>query len=381
MLRAGISSFVCVAALAACAEPAIDMSLQLPSMERAAGYNLSCIGAVQVFIRGNDRGGGSEDSPGRPADDSYDCVEVEGIDSFAKLRQTIAGRFSLAIPGSGILGVDVRASTGTCKKDNAPGDTITYGLAQYRGGEQLVIPLVPNLSCNATRMESVRPVDLLALTRGGVCPGPISDAVMGGVESATIHPTAFAESFIDYNNDFASVIGGVASLPLYLTTDEDSCIAINYWDKDEAYTTDSCVRRSQGVCSAAGQIEVPIVTYDVAYQAVNAQYVDDYGGFVIGGVWGTDAVGTKVRLTGATVRPAKPADAERTKIVYAEYPAGAPAPKEIAGAAATNATGLFIVYVGQPRDFIVSASGYRDETVRMGSPDEPSTALILMTKR
>jgi hypothetical protein len=146
-------------------------------------------------------------------------------------------------------------------------------------------------------------------------------------------------------------------------------------------TTAACARRGNGVCTtAAGQIELPIIDGNVAYQAANVDALDQYGGWVIGGVWGTDAAGAKVKLAGATVKPAKPADADRIKIVYADYPAGAASPRELAGATSTNATGLFIVYVGRPIDFVVSAPGYRDETLRMGSPDEPSTALILLSR-
>lgn len=79
------------------------------------------------------------------------------------------------------------------------------------------------------------------------------------------------------------------------------------------------------------------------------------------------------------VRPANTADADKIKIVYADLPAAVP--QALAGATATSATGLFIAYVGHPLDVIVSAPGYADETVRIGSPNEPSTALVVLSKR
>ncbi len=378
MTRSPILALGAAAALSACGEAAIDMRLEPPPPDMATRFVVSCIGAVEVFVRGNDRGR-SEDYEETPADDTYACIEVGGVGSYADLRGAIAGRFQLDLPGSGLAGVDVRGSTGSCKKDNAPGDTLFYASAEYDGGDELVIPMTPHLSCNAMRPETVRPVDLLALTKTGVCPGPLPDN-SGGVDSTTIHPSALDDAYLDFNNDFASLAGGVATLPLYVVTDDASCVALSYWDNPDVMTTASCVRRMPGVCSQPNQIELPIIGYAEAYGAANVETVDEYGGLVIGGVWGDNGAAGKVKLAGATVRPAKAADAARAKVVYADYPAGAANPRELAGATATNATGLFIAYVGRPIDFIVSAPGYRDETVRMGSPDEPSTALILLSR-
>jgi hypothetical protein len=373
--------FGAAAALAACAEPVIEMRLELPPADKAARFDVSCVGAVEVFVRGTDRGlpGGFTD-PGTPADDVYDCITVDGVSSYAELRQAIAGRFQLALPDSGLAGVDVRGSTGTCKKDNAPGDTIFYAAAEHDGGDALVIPMTPNQSCNKKSIEDVRPVDLLALTRSGVCPPPVPDGADRGVDSATMHPTALNETYFDYNGDYAGIAGGVAKLPLYPSTGDEACIAVDYWENADVMTSMSCVRRGPGVCSTPDQIELPIISYAAAGMTVDIQAVDAYGGAVIGGVWGTTPTGGRVKLPSATVKPARPADADKVKIVYADYPAGAMSPRELPGATATNATGLFIAYVGRPIDFIVSAAGYADEIVRMGSPDDPSTALIVLTR-
>jgi hypothetical protein len=343
---------------------------------------VSCVTAVEVSARGTDRGRLPEgpSDPGQPADDIDDCIEISDVHSYAEVRREIAGRFALALPVSGLAGVDVRGSTGTCKKDNAPGDPIFYASARYKGGDELVLPVVPSLSCAGKRPEAVRPVDLLALTRTGQCPALLPDN-LGGVDAGTIHPLALAEAIFDPGDDIGTMVGNVASLPLYVTTTEPSCIALAYGDNGGAMTTASCVRRAPGVCTTGNQIELPIIDGNIAFQAASVATIDQYGGWVIGGVWGTDATGTKIKLAGATIKPARTTDSERAKIVYADYPTGAASPRELAGATSTNATGLFFAYVGRPIDFIVSAPGYRDETVRMGSPNEPSTALILLTKR
>lgn len=361
------------AALSACAEPAIEMRLQLPPAEKASRFDVSCVTAVEVFARGEDRG----DDEDLPADDLRACITIDGASSWSKLRSAIAGRFELALPGSGLAGVDVRGSTGTCKKDNTNGDTIFYASAGYGGGDELVLPMTPILSCADKVLETVRPVDLLALTRDGVCPGPLPDN-SGGVDSIAIHPTALSDADWEYNDDFGLLTGGVVSLPVYRSADDASCAGLSYWENGDARTTESCVRRGDGVCSQLGQIELPIIAYGAAYEAADLATVDEYGGWVIGAVWGLDGT-TRRKLEGATVRPAKAADAGKAKVVYAEYPAPAN-PRVLPGATATGASGLFIAYVGRPIDFIVAAPGYTAQTVRMGSPDEPAAALILLKK-
>lgn len=384
--RAALGAVAAVAALAAACgdDPAIEMRLQLPDSSATSGFDVSCIGAVEVYVRGTDRGrlGTSEADPGQPPDDLDDCITIDSVHSFSELRSAIAGRFELALPASGLAGVDVRASTGTCKKDVAPGDSIVYGAAKYAGGGSLTIPLTPNLSCGGKRPETVRPVDMLALTRNIQCPANLPDGA-GTVYSGTIHPVALVSSIFDSNDDIGSLGTNLASLPLYVTAGADSCVAIAYGGNTGAMTTASCARRGTGVCTVPGQnqIELPIIDGSVAFQAATAALIDQYGGWVIGGVWGVETTTTRIRLPGATLRPANAADADKLKIVYADLPTGAASPKELAGATATNATGLFIAYVGRPLDVIVSAPGYADETVRIGSPNEPSTALIVLSKR
>ena len=378
-MRSASLLLVLGAAASACAEPAIEMRLELPPPARADLFDVSCVGAIEVIARGNERGAlptGPND-PGRPADDVADCVTIQGATSFAQIRSAIAGRFELALPESGLAGVELRGSTGTCNKDVGPGDTIFHGAAAYEGGD-LVIPMTPNLSCNATRTEVVRPVDLLALTTTGACPAAVPDAARGEVASATIHGTLLSRAVLDYNQDYARVIGGVASLPLYTGSADASCVALEYYDNADIMTAASCVRRGTGVCAAAGQLELPIIDWDIAQASPELALIDQYGGALIGAVWGTDATSAKIKLAGATVRPA---NSSKAKVVYADYAAGATRLTSLPAAAATSASGLFIAYVGEPVDFVISAPGYRDETIRMGSPDAPATALVMMTKR
>jgi hypothetical protein len=367
------------AAAAACGDPAIEMRLELPPADQASGFDVSCVGAVEVIVRGTDRGRLPEgpNDPGQPADDLDDCIEVSDVHSYSEIRRAIAGRFSLALPESGLVGVDVRGSTGTCKKDLAPGDPIFYASAPYRAGDELVLPMIPNLSCAAKSPKSVRLVDLLALTRSGASQCATVLPASGTVYGGTIHPAAVSAAEFDPTDDFGAVKTNLTSLLLFMKTSEPSCLALAYGENGPM-TTASCERRTAGVCATGEQIELPIIDGNTAFQAATVASIDQYGGWVIGGVWGTDATGVKVPLAGATVKLAPGTDAERAKVGYLS---DANNPREVAGAAATNATGLFIAYVGSPVDFVISAPGYRDETVRMGSPNEPATALILMTKR
>jgi hypothetical protein len=213
--------------------------------------------------------------------------------------------------------------------------------------------------------------------RTGTCPAPLADSLSGGVDSATIHG-ALMGPYLDFNNDFAAMIGGVSSLPIYPTADIASCVALVYSERNGVRTTASCARRGTGVCATAGQLELPVIDGNIAYQSADLALVEKHGGWVIGSVWGTDAANAKVKLAGATITPAS---SGKAKVVYADYTAGAARLTSLPAATATSASGLFIAYAGEPVDFVISAPGYRDETIRMASPNEPSTALVMMSKR
>lgn len=351
---------------AACTDPAITMRLELPPAPQTEGFQLACLSSFEVKVRAD-----NDD------DDKGACIQVrEGLASFADVQREIAGQFEIDLPRSTLQGVEVRASTGRCDKvDPAGGDTIFYGSGPYSDGNDLAIRVALNQSCNTRSTVTVRPVDFLKLARAAPC----SEAAVatGSVTGGTIHPELRKRAAFDPNADRADVTGGVAALQLYNSSADGSCVALHYDASGGPASSRSCARRGRGVCSTGDEIELPIIDDDIAFRSLDSALFDPArDGAVFGAIWGTGAT-APVQLDGATIAPVDPS---RAKIVYADYPAGAELVRSLPGRATTNATGLFIAYVTEPMDFVVSHPGYRDQTVRLGSPVEPSAAIVVLEK-
>jgi hypothetical protein len=368
-----------IVAASACAEPAVQMTLQLPS---DTGFDVSCVDSVEIRVAGEDRGTlptGPND-PGTPADDESDCIDITRQTTFARVRSQIAGQVDIDIPDSGLFAVEIRGSTGSCDaKKTSPGDAIFFGGAEYEGGD-LVIPVEPNQSCaGKTDGVVVRPVDLLELVTKGTaaCTTVVPDASGYGIGTGTLHDSSILGTIFDPNDSGRAVTGGVSTLSVYSTTGPDSCIALGYGNGApvDVMSTAGCIRRGIGICTTGAQVEMPVINGEIASSSVDPAKVDDFGGFVVGAVWGIDAAGTRTPLTGATV---KPKDPSAGTVVYANYTAGAASIKSLPTAVATDGSGMFITYVGTPTDFVVSAPNYKDETVRLGSPLAPSASLVVL---
>jgi hypothetical protein len=367
-----------VSELAACGEPAIEMSLELPAS--AGAFDVSCIGAVQVTIRGADRGApGQAGGQARPPDDRTACIEVGAQSSFQMLRQTIADRFAFALPASGLVGVDLRASTGTCNKELLPGDTVLYGAGKSRGGDELVVKLIPTMSCSGRRSAVVRPVDLVELTAERSCPAPVMAVREAAIGVAVFRPTAVDAVIMEaVNEEVLLSAAGLATVSLPDDPPPGTCLALEYDDPGGDLTTASCVRRAPGVCATSSQLELPVIAAAVAVSSVDLTQVDRYGGAVLGAVWGRGAGGTApAPLAGATVLPVAP---KLGSVVYASLAADRSRLMVTPAATATLSSGLFIAYVGVPVDVIVSAPGFRDERVRLASANSIGTSLVLLER-
>lgn len=366
-------------ASAGCAEPTITMTLRVPTDT----LDTSCVDAVEVFVEGYDRGTAPRGpaDPGTPADDLSDCVDVEHPATYAAARNQIAGQFEIDLPDSGLLAIDVRASTGSCQtKKMNPGAPIFFGYAEYDESGSILIPLEASQSCaGKTDTNALRPVDLLEVATKGIaaCQTVFPEMSGYGMSAGTIHETGVLGTIFDPNGTGRGLETGVSTLPLYATAGPESCIAIGFGKIDAPTPIDTvgCLRRAQGLCTTGTQIEMPFINGEIADQSVDHTKVEEYGGWVVGAVWGVDAAGTKVALSTATV---KPADAEMASVVYASYMAGAALIKLLPTATATDATGMFVAYVGTPTDFVVSAPNYKPETVRLGSPLASSASLVVL---
>jgi len=166
------SAFGACVMQAGCAQPVIEMSLQLPDPGDTTNFDLSCVGAAKVEAIGSDPG------DGRQAQVIDQCVDVSmPLRSFADIQTQFRGKFALDVPDSGLAGVQLRGVSGRCSDPaSSTYDSIFYGGAPGNG-KRMVIAVTPGVSCNTAQSYKVRVLDLLALYASpNSCPLP-SDAV------------------------------------------------------------------------------------------------------------------------------------------------------------------------------------------------------------
>ena len=162
-------------ATAACSEPAIEMTLVMPSSD--APFDMSCVTAVDLLpIPVGDTK--SLDIGYRESNDmqAVPCVDITGpITSFADLQAAIHGKFDLALPPEGLGGIEIRGRAGSCGEMPAYHESVFYGGAVVaKGQDSVAIPLAHNISCNTATSYTVRPVDLVSLVKTKTCT-PVTD--------------------------------------------------------------------------------------------------------------------------------------------------------------------------------------------------------------
>jgi hypothetical protein len=362
--------------LAACTDPAIEMRLALPGADAARGFDLSCTGAVTVRIVGNDLGDDKH-----PGDAVTSCVDLTTPpQSFADLQRAISGRFSFAIPGSGLAAVQIAGFKGRCDDHLESHEAVFYGGAMRGDGDTLAIPVVPNLSCSTARSYNVRVVDLTALTATGSCSTPLDPTA---VFAADIRPRMLGDRasrmMLEVGVSIASAPGGTATVASYAAAASDrSCVAVGYQGSLTGGL--ACVNpTAPTLCGDPGEIEITALPQASASSSTDAALVKQYGSPVFGAVWEpSSSSSSETALAGATVELADPSQG---KIVYGDIGFGVPPTvTPIPNAQSTNASGLFIAYIrGEPTNLIVRAPGHATQTLRVAStPDWPSTLIAVL---
>ena len=293
----------------ACAEPVIELSLQLPSAAQLPeGFDLSCVSTVDVVAIGQDQ----DDFDDGFFDLTYQCVESrepapELHRSAAPARRT--GQIEL--PASGLAGIELRGIPGTCADRVRYQEAPFYGGAVYlEGMDQLTIPVVPNISCDRKQTYTVVPIDLLATTQSGQCtpPGGQDPIVFGG----NIRPRMLGREFGTMDFDYgASAMepdqAGKAVIASYAGAVGPSCIAMGF--ESSTMFAGSCINRgSPTACAAPGELELPVMNGVVAAMSVETELVKTYGEPVFGAVWRASGAGP-TPVQGATVELRIPARA------------------------------------------------------------------------
>ena len=368
---------------AGCAQPVIEMSLQLPDPGDTTNFDLSCVGAAKVEAIGSDPG------DGRQAQVIDQCVDVSmPLRSFADIQTQFRGKFALDVPDSGLAGVQLRGVSGRCSDPaSSTYDSIFYGGAPGNG-KRMVIAVTPGVSCNTAQSYKVRVLDLLALYASpNSCPLP-SDAV--SLFAGAIRPRMLGDklprTMFEFGASSTQTTTGTGVLQSYKpVTTGPSCIAFSY--RGVTSIGLACVNpanEARGLCGAADETE--IVSVPLSALPSLPPPTATYGTMVIGAVWET-AGASKAPLANATVTLLDPSQGTVAYVDLA-IQAGVSPPRfqpliPVNGATATTSTGGFIIYLkGDPTNLVVSAPGHTTRIVRVASaPDVIGTLVVPLSRQ
>ena len=365
-------SVVAIILLAACAEPVVEMQLVLP--KNADNFDTTCITAVEVRVTG---GAYLQDSK----DYRRSCLEIQGGASYEAIRDAIKGRFEVAIPDTGISGIEIYGWQGPTPCETAGMDDpfvtpnlLFMGRGDYIGQDRVDIEITPQTSC-ARSPVAVRLVDMTALLGGKTCAEAGDPAVIGlaGVGSGTMAARMFGKGARFYGNlDGADTVGNLASFSSLTQIGPKACLAMNAGDFESSGSV-SCVVGGAAVCAGAGEIEVPVMPFDISGNTENydTTIMAKFPGQIIGTVWSNAT--PKTTLAGATVT----VDPAHGQVVYLDAPNAAGVMVKRADQTMTGPSGLFSLYT----DTVISAkitAGAASRTVLLGSPNEAAAAAMIV---
>lgn len=338
-------------AVAGCGDPAIDLTLRLPTGE-GADVDLSCVAAVRVYAWGHDL---ANEPPNT-------CVTLDApVATFAALRDAVRGKVDLALPLDGLAGVEV---AGLTTADCLGGDAVFYGGAEYTGGD-LTIPLAASADCAARQPLTVHPVDFIGLAATGAC-----GSAATRLDRGSIHPTMLDAPLpamvYDLSGPSATVdAAGTATFPdaLLAVGGPEACTAVG----DPQTGSIGCVHPgAPGVCAPPGQAELTTIDFDFADQSLDSTAALRYPQIVFGAVW--DAVAAPPHpIAGARVEVQ--GDPDAAEVHYASMAPAGMSLVETPGAQATGAGGLFIGYMDRATTVTVAAPGYYTRSITLVAAD------------
>lgn len=356
--------------LAACEEPAIDLSFDQPD-ELPAGYDMSCATAVNLVALGNERG-----SIDTAPDFESKCIDLaRGPTTFDDLESLLRGKVDIPLPESGLAGLTLVGFAGSCASENPFHEAVFYGGAPYAGGGMRV-QLETNVSCASGTMLAARTIDMLALSNTGTCTSMPSQMFPG-----TIRPLLLGDDFplmtFEFGTDFVETATGIATLRAFSSAGPHACVSVGAQTNGTVqYGGGSCVN-AQAAKLCGSELEVAALPFSFANRSRDDALLEEYGEPVIGGVFTKplDPTAPRTPIANATVTVG--GEATNARIVYAA-PDGTQSQLVPTGGASTNATGFFLVYMkGMPTQISVAAPGHKTQTFTVASSlDWPSTLAV-----
>jgi len=349
----------------ACAEPVIDLSLEMPAADRGGNFNASCVTAVDIYTNGMDF----------PTDDDYvrSCVELSpGPATLSGIKAALAGKIDVRLPASGLASVEIMGRRGSCAMDDSIplGDLVFYAGAAYIGDDTLTLPVDATSSCDQAPV-TVRPVDLIKLTTGatkGDCAAAkAADGPNSGADVGTLSPSVSSGVMWYFGRAGAPLTNGVAAISAApMTIGPKACLAVS--SGDEVFGSISCVDRSAPtVCATAGELEAPGIDGTIAFNSIDVAKKNKFPNLIFGAVLN----GTKQPIQGATVQ----IDSKIGEVVYVDLSGDRLVPT---GGSATGASGLFIVYTSTVASVKVTSGALSRTTIMSGISDSPAGALVVL---
>jgi hypothetical protein len=345
----------------ACAEPVVEIELTglNPGM-----LDTSCATAVNMYVYGDTYETNKNDL-------IFDCKTIPGKKSAAEVKAAITGLFDTQIPKSGLLGVELEAHTGGCpttaSQDGA--DLVFNASARYDGSGRINLPVVPIASCEQTTLKA-HAIDVLKLIAS-----PTHDCGAAIIPDGQVFFGQLAPSLIDgafywtSGNAQISWTAGVGTSNGMPSVGQDACLAA-YIGNAVTYsmscaTIGSTVPR---VCAPSSEVEVGVIPASAVVDSLDQTKISRWKSVVVGSVW----TGTTIApATGVTVE----ADPDHSEVVYVE-PGANNTLTTTAGATATGASGMFVLFADRLLDVKVK-SGSTERTVKLGADKrEPAVALI-----
>jgi len=358
-----------VVLLAGCFEDkAIDLILKMPEPAVGAQYSPSCVASVEVWLNGKNYPTDEEDS-------SRDCISLDGKPraTWDDILGGIRGQYEADMPDSGLGGVEVYGFTGPCSAGPINDyDLVFFSHTQYTGGDTVVVPVTPNLSCEQQDVK-VRAIDLLKLIKTGQCAQAVWTRV-SKIAVTTLSPYPWNDS-IDWwggQNGANIAADGTATFRGLTKVGPDSCLAISSYTG--VWESISCAGPpEQRACATGAEIEAPMIPLSVAATSQDLNKTTKWGSLVIGAAWGT------APLVGATVT-IDPAYKDVAEVVYFDMPAGVELGTGSLTAhvgASTGASGLFGVYTKKMVKIIVTHNGRSASRMVGGYESEYSQVALI----
>jgi len=358
--------------LGACAQPAVEMHLELP--DSSAPFDMSCVGAIDLLPLA--KGDTKTLDIGYRFDTTMDrtpCVPIDSPSSFDDIESQIRGKFDLPLPPGGLAAVELRGRPGGC--DDPDNVAVFYGGAMYDAkATTLDIPVRHNISCDQADNITVKPIVLSNLLTAKACTAPTTN---GNAFVGDVRPTLLGGNFeplvFEEANTFIPLTSGAAMLGAYSASFAGSCVAAAYDDINTSGASTCINAGTTPACAEdAGAIEVPVIDYGLADNigaALSGTQVQGFASLVT--VWSASA---KAPVQGATVTTGDPS----ASVLFGDPSNDAWTPAA-AGTTATGPTGTFLVVSSSITSITVGATGKPSVTIYIGSAsEEPGTALVVL---